>query len=119
MNLALPPAMILCGGIATRLGPLTANTPKSLLVVNDVPFLWHQLKLLRENRITNVVLCIGYLGNLIREYAGDGSRFGVGIQYSEDGPRALGTGGAIKKALPLIGGEFFVLYGDSYLPCDY
>jgi NDP-sugar pyrophosphorylase family protein len=119
MSAALPPAMILCGGAATRLGPLTANIPKSLLLLNDEPFLVHQLRLLRENRIGRVVLCAGHLGGLIREYAGDGSRFGVGIQYSEDGPRPLGTGGAIRKALPLVGDQFFVLYGDSYLPCDY
>jgi NDP-sugar pyrophosphorylase family protein len=119
MSSALPPAIILCGGAATRLGPLTANTPKSLLLINGEPFLAHQLRLLGRHAISNVVLCTGHLGGLIREYAGDGSRFGLAIEYSEDGPRPLGTGGAIRKALPLVGDRFFVLYGDSYLPCDY
>lgn len=119
MNSVVPPAMILCGGAATRLGPLTANTPKSLLLLNGEPFLAHQLRLLRRNCIAKVVLCTGHLGGLIREFAGDGSRFGIGIEYSEDGPRLLGTGGAIRKALPLVDDRFFVLYGDSYLPCDY
>jgi NDP-sugar pyrophosphorylase family protein len=119
MSSRLPPAMILCGGAATRLGPLTANTPKSLLLVNGEPFLAHQLRLLARNSIAKVVLCTGHLGGLIREYAGGGSRFGIEVEYSEDGPRPLGTGGAIRKALPLVGDRFFVLYGDSYLPCDY
>src|SRR5690242_8549740 len=119
MRSRLPPAMILCGGAATRLGPLTANTPKSLLLVNGEPFLSLQLRLLARSSIAKVVLCTGHLGGLIRDYAGDGSRFGIGLEYSEDGLRPLGTGGAIRKALPLVGERFFVLYGDSYLPCDY
>ena len=119
MKSALPPAMILCGGVASRLGPLTANTPKSLLLLNGEPFLAHQLNLLHKNGISQVVLCTGRFSSLIREYAGDGSRFGVQLEYSEDGPVPLGTGGAIRKALPLVGENFFTVYGDSYLPCDY
>ncbi len=119
MSPGLPPAIILCGGIASRLGSLTVNTPKSLLIVHGEPFLAHQLRLLAGNGINKVILSIGFLGGLIRDYAGDGSRFGLEVQYSEDGPVPLGTGGAIRKALPLIGNEFFVLYGDSYLPCNY
>jgi NDP-sugar pyrophosphorylase family protein len=65
------------------------------------------------------VLCVGYRGEEIRDYAGDGSRFGMRLEYSFDGPRLLGTAGAIRQALPLLGGAFFVLYGDSYLTCDY
>lgn len=119
MNSSLPAAIILCGGMATRLGSLTASTPKSLLLVNGEPFLAHQLRLLRAHGIEKAVLCTGYLSGLIREYAGDGSRFHLRIDYSEDGPVPLGTGGAIRKALSLAGDHFFVLYGDSYLPCDY
>ena len=119
MKSDLPPAMILCGGVASRLGPLTANTPKSLLLLNGEPFLAHQLHLLRKNGISKVVLCTGRFSSLIREYAGDGSRFGIELEYSEDGPVPLGTGGAIRKALPLVGDNFFTVYGDSYLPCDY
>jgi N-acetyl-alpha-D-muramate 1-phosphate uridylyltransferase len=65
------------------------------------------------------VLCVGYLGEMIREFAGHGERFGVELEYSFDGPVLRGTGGAIHQALPLLGESFFVLYGDSYLPCDY
>jgi NDP-sugar pyrophosphorylase family protein len=110
---------ILAGGLATRLRPLTDDTPKALIEINGKPFLHHQLTLLRDRGLTRVVLCVGYRDQQIRTYAGDGSRFGLEIEYSSDGPVLLGTGGAIRRALPLLGTEFMVLYGDSYLPCDY
>ncbi len=113
------PLAILAGGMATRLRPLTHSIPKSLIEVNREPFLSHQLKLLRAAGIDRVVLCVGHLGNLIEEFAGDGSRFGLQIEYSNDGPVPLGTAGAIRRALPLLGENFFCLYGDSYLPCDF
>jgi NDP-sugar pyrophosphorylase family protein len=105
--------------LATRLLPVTEEIPKSLIPIGGRPFLAHQLELLRSRGIEDVVLCIGHLGNLIRDFAGDGEAFGLRISYSTDGPQALGTAGAIRKALPLLGSHFFVLYGDSYLPCDY
>ena len=113
------PAAILCGGLATRLYPLTQKIPKSLVEVAGEPFLAHQLRLLRAAGIDHVVLCAGFLGEMLREYAGDGSRFGLRVDYSFDGGKLLGTAGAVRSALPLLGPEFFVLYGDSYLPCDY
>jgi N-acetyl-alpha-D-muramate 1-phosphate uridylyltransferase len=113
------PVAILAGGLATRLRPLTEKIPKSLIEINGEPFLWHQLRLLRSQGIDRVVLCAGYLGELLREYAGDGRAFGLRIHYSFDGPVPLGTAGALKQALPLLDGNFFVLYGDSYLPCDW
>jgi NDP-sugar pyrophosphorylase family protein len=115
----LPPVAIVCGGLATRLGALTAQTPKSLLLVNGTPFLVHQLRLLASREIHDVVLCVGHLGNQILAVAGDGSDFNLSIQYSEDGQTLLGTGGAVRRALPQLSEKFFVLYGDSYLPCDY
>jgi NDP-sugar pyrophosphorylase family protein len=115
----LIPAVILAGGLATRLRPLTERTPKALVDVAGHPFLWHQLKLLRHNGIRHVVLLLGYLGELIQERFGDGSELGVSIQYSFDGPVLLGTAGAIRHALPMLPERFFVLYGDSYLPCNY
>src|SRR5262249_16735820 len=69
--------------------------------------------------IERVVLCVGHLGEMIQKEFGDGARFGVRLDYSFDGDRLLGTGGAVRKALPLLGQTFFVLYGDSYLPTDY
>lgn len=119
MRVAMLPVAILAGGLATRLRPLTETIPKSLVPVAGEPFLAHQLRLLARSGIRRVVLCIGHLGEAIRRFAGDGSRFDLTIQYSEDGPVLLGTAGAVRRALPWLGEEFFVLYGDSYLPCDY
>ena len=113
------PAAILAGGFATRLRPLTERIPKALVEVAGEPFLAHQLRLLADRGLDRVVLCLGYLGQMVRDYAGDGARFGLRVDYSFDGDVPLGTAGAIRKALPLLGGRFFVLYGDSYLPCDY
>jgi len=113
------PVAILAGGLATRLRPITEKIPKSLIPVAGKPFLAHQLELLRSRGLRRAVLCIGYLGELIQREFGDGSAYGVKLDYSFDGPKLLGTGGALKRALPLLGDEFFVLYGDSYLPVAY
>jgi NDP-sugar pyrophosphorylase family protein len=113
------PVAILAGGLATRLRPLTEAIPKSLVEVNGEPFLWHQLRLLRENGIDRVVLCLSHLGEQVRDSVGDGRTFGLHIDYSFDGPTLLGTAGALKRALPLLGESFFILYGDSYLPIDW
>jgi NDP-sugar pyrophosphorylase family protein len=112
-------AAILMGGIATRLRPVTEKIPKALLDINGEPFLAHQLRLLHSRGIRRIVCCVGFLGEMIREFAGDGSRFGVELKYSFDGAKLRGTAGAIHQALPLLEGRFFVIYGDSYLPCDY
>jgi hypothetical protein len=112
---AIFPAAILAGGLGTRLYPLTERLPKALIEINGEPFLAHQLRLLRTRGIERVVLCIGQHGERIREYAGDGTRFGLAIDYSPDGPALLGTAGALRNALPLLGDAFFVVYGDSYL----
>lgn len=110
---------ILAGGQATRLRPMTEAIPKSLLELNGEPFVVHQLRLLRSKGITRVVLCVGHLGALIERSIGNGQAFGVQVDYSFDGPLLLGTAGAIKNALPQLGDAFFVMYGDSYLLCDY
>ena len=113
------PVAILAGGLATRLGPLTKQTPKCLLEVSGRPFIHHQLRQLRDQRVRRVVLCLGYLGEQVEEAVGDGSAFGLEVAYSFDGPELRGTAGAIRRALPLLGNAFFVLYGDSYLECRY
>jgi NDP-sugar pyrophosphorylase family protein len=113
------PVVILAGGLATRLRPLTERIPKALVEVAGRPFLEHQIELLKRNSIEEVVLCVGYLGEMIEQRYGDGEILGVRIAYSYDGPKLLGTGGAIKKSLPLLPDAFFLLYGDSYLPVDY
>ena len=116
---ALFPVAILAGGLATRMHPVTQTIPKSLIEVAGRPFIEHQLELLRAEGIQNVVLCVGYLGEMIEAHIGDGSRFGLSVRYSFDGEKLLGTGGALRRALPLLGDDFFVLYGDSYLEIDY
>ncbi len=113
------PVAILAGGLATRMRPLTETIPKALLNVANEPFIFHQLRLLRRNEIQDVVLCVGYLGEQIKAVVGDGSSFGMNVTYSSDWPELRGTGGALKKALPLLGEHFMVLYGDSYLDIPY
>ena len=113
------PVAILAGGLATRLRPITEKIPKSLVPVAGKPFLAHQLKLLQAQGLRRVVLCVGYLGEMVQREFGDGTTCGVRLDYAFDGPTLLGTGGAIKRALPLLGEEFFVLYGDSYLPTEH
>jgi N-acetyl-alpha-D-muramate 1-phosphate uridylyltransferase len=115
----LYPVVILAGGLATRLRPITEKIPKALVEVGGQPFIAHQLNLLKSHEIQFVIISAWYKGEMIREFAGDGKRFGMNIQYVFDGDKPLGTGGAIRKALPLLDKPFFVLYGDSYLPCNY
>lgn len=111
--------VILAGGLATRLRPLTEKIPKSLIRVAGRPFIEWQLDYLAHQGVNRVVLCTGYLGEQIESVVNDGSRFGLEVLYSPDGPVLLGTGGALKQALPRLGEEFFVLYGDSFLPVDF
>jgi len=113
------PAMILAGGLATRLRPLTETIPKSLVEVAGHPILWHQLQLLKRHGIRRAVLAVAHFGEQIQNRYGDGAQLGIQLDYSFDGPTLLGTAGAIRKALKLLPERFFVLYGDSYLTCDY
>jgi NDP-sugar pyrophosphorylase family protein len=113
------PVAILAGGLATRLRPITDRIPKALIELHGEPFIAHQLRLLRTRGIRRVVLCLGYLGEMVRQFVADGQAFDLAVEYSFDGPVLRGTAGAIHKALPLLGNAFFVLYGDSWLPCDY
>lgn len=113
------PVALLAGGMATRLRPITEKIPKLLVEVAGEPFFSHQLRLLKAAGLHRIVLCAGYLGEMIVDQYGDGSAWGVQIEYSFDGPNLLGTGGALIQALPKLGEAFYVLYGDSYLPIDY
>ncbi len=117
--MTLPPIAILAGGLATRLRPITTTIPKAMVEVAGEPFIAHQLRLLRRENAQTVVLCLGYLGEQVAEFVGDGRRFGLDVRYSFDGDRLLGTGGALRKALPMLGSAFLILYGDSYLDLAY
>ena len=113
------PVAILAGGLGTRLGPLSHETPKCLIEVAGRPFIHHQLRQLHSQGIRRVVLCLGHFGDQVMDSVGDGSAFDLEVAYSFDGPNLRGTAGAIKSALPRLGEAFFVLYGDSYLDCNY
>jgi NDP-sugar pyrophosphorylase family protein len=107
------PIAILAGGLATRLRPVTETIPKSMVPVSGRPFLEHQVEYLRRQGLRRIVVCAGHLGEQIQHYFGDT------LEYSFDGDKPLGTAGALRKALPLLGKEFFVIYGDSYLPTNF
>jgi MurNAc alpha-1-phosphate uridylyltransferase len=110
---------ILAGGLATRLRPITSTIPKALVEVAGKPFIIWQLAYLRAQGVRKVVLCVGYLGEMIERLVGTGESYGLQISYSYDGAKLLGTGGALKMALPMLGDRFFVLYGDSFLPVHF
>ena len=113
------PVVIIAGGLATRLRPITHTIPKSMVEVAGKPFIDHQLALLHRAGLRRIVLCIGHLGEQLRDHLGDGSSLGMEVEYSEDGETLVGTGGALRRALPLLGEACCVLYGDSYLDVDY
>ena len=112
-------AVILAGGLGTRLGSLAKEIPKSMICIKGAPFLEYQLDFLKKGGIDDVILCTGHLGIQIEEYFGDGSKFGVHIRYSHENKKLLGTAGALKKAEYLLEDIFFTIYGDSYLAVDY
>lgn len=113
-----PPIAVLAGGLATRMRPLTETVPKSMLEVADEPFIAHQLRLFKRQGLARVVLCLGHLGAMVEDFVGDGSAFGLSVSSSFDGDRLLGTAGALKKAAPMLGDVFWVVYGDAYLDVD-
>jgi NDP-sugar pyrophosphorylase family protein len=119
MDIASVPVALLVGGMATRLRPITETIPKAMVEVAGRPFIDHQLDLLRRNGIRRVVMCLGYRGQQLERHVGDGSARGMQIRYAYDGEKLMGTGGAIRRALDLLGDVFWVMYGDSYMDIDY
>jgi NDP-sugar pyrophosphorylase family protein len=113
------PVVILAGGLATRLYPVTQTIPKALIPINGRPFINHQLALLKEKGVTQVILCVGNLGSMIEKFVGDGTQWELEVLYSYDGDVLLGTGGAIKKASGILPEVFMILYGDSYLDINF
>jgi N-acetyl-alpha-D-muramate 1-phosphate uridylyltransferase len=111
-------AVVLAGGLATRMRPLTETLPKSLLLVAGRPFVDWQLERLVACGIRDVVMCVAHLGDQIRDHVGDGARLGIQVAWSTE-PQLLGTAGALRHALSLLAPTFLVTYGDSYLPFDY
>src|ERR1700730_13672173 len=113
------PVAILAGGLATRLHPITETIPKALVDVAGTPFVLRQLDYLRRQGVGRGVLCVVLRGEKSEAVVGDGSASGLSVSYSQDWPNLMGTGGALKQALPLLDSQFLVLYGDSYLPIDF
>jgi NDP-sugar pyrophosphorylase family protein len=113
------PVALLAGGMATRLRPITETIPKAMVEVAGRPFIDHQLDLLHRNGIRRVVMCLGYRGQQLEQHVGDGGARGMEIRYAYDGEKLMGTGGAIRRALHLLGDVFWVMYGDSYMDIDY
>ncbi|MFN5062513.1 MAG: sugar phosphate nucleotidyltransferase [Pseudomonadota bacterium] len=113
------PVVVLAGGQATRLRPITETIPKCLVEVQGVPFIDIQLRQLAGQGVRRVFLLVGYLGEMVRQHVGTGERYGLSVTVVQDGPKLLGTAGSIKAARSLLPPMFFVLYGDSYLRCSY
>lgn len=110
--------VVLAGGLATRLGSQSEVMPKSLMTIHNMPFVDYQLKLLYQQGIREVIFCVGHLGEMIENHVGNGQKYGMSIKFFYDGEPLKGTAGAIKHILPWLPENFFVIYGDCYLPCD-
>ena len=113
------PVAILAGGLGTRLGDETLNKAKILIDIAGKPFISRQLNYLSDQGIKDIVICVGHQGHQIKDYIGNGSKYNLKVSYSEDGDQLLGTGGSIKKACKILDKNFFILYGDSFLPIDF
>jgi NDP-sugar pyrophosphorylase family protein len=111
-------AVILAGGLGTRLRPVTESIPKPMVTVAGRPYLQLQLEELARQDIRDIVLLTGYLGERIEEYFGGGAALGISLRYSRE-PNPLGTAGALRLAAALLDESFLLIYGDSYLPIDY
>jgi NDP-sugar pyrophosphorylase family protein len=111
-------ALILAGGLGTRLRPLVSDRPKPMAQVEGKPFLEYQIEQLRAQGFKDLVLCIGHLAHHVQDYFGDGRDWGVRIDYVVE-TELLDTAGAIKNAQRFIEDTFLVLNGDSYLEVDF
>jgi NDP-sugar pyrophosphorylase family protein len=113
--------VILAGGLATRMRPLTETIPKALIVARGRPFIDYQLEWLAQVGVTEVVLSVGYRGEMLQEYVGDGSRWHIPVRFVDEGKDLRGTAGALRLALDVgaLHEEFLLTYGDSFLPIDF
>ncbi|MDQ2077588.1 N-acetylmuramate alpha-1-phosphate uridylyltransferase MurU [Marinimicrobium sp. ABcell2] len=110
--------MILAAGLGKRMRPLTDDTPKPLLKLAGKPLLQYHLESLAASGVREVIINLAYLGDHIRAFVGDGSRFGIQVTYSPE-PEPLETGGAIAHALPLLGeAPFLLINGDVWTDYD-
>ena len=111
---------VLAGGLGTRLGRLVKNTPKAMIPIRGRPFIHYKLEELQSQGAKKAVLCVGHMSDQIIQFVGDGSAWGLSVNYSQDTRSLLGTGGALANALETFPQEnFYVVYGDSVLDFDY
>lgn len=111
-------ALVLAGGLGTRLRPLKLKVPKPMAEVASKPFLEHLLKALKDGGVRDIVLLVGYKKRAIEDYFGDGKKWGMNIRYSREG-KLLGTGGALKNAEKFVSGrDFLLLNGDTSCEID-
>ena len=110
-------AVILAGGLGTRLQPYTTFLPKPMLPLGEKPLLEHLIEWLRRNKVDEIVLCVSYLRKTIEDYFEDGSRFGVKIEYAV-ADKPLATAGQLKTAESLVNETFVCVYGDSVFNFD-
>ena len=111
--------LIICGGLGTRLYPITKNLPKSLIEINNRPFIYWQLKYIEQQGFKDIHLCLGNMGEMVEEAVKKFKLINLNITFSYDGDKLLGTGGAIVNALSNVTDDLFIQYGDSYLPVNY
>jgi mannose-1-phosphate guanylyltransferase / phosphomannomutase len=111
-------AVLMAGGSGTRLRPLTCELPKPMVPAIDRPIAEHIINLLKRHAITEVIITLHYLPEVIQNYFGDGSEFGVKIHYAIEAERALGTAGCVKNVEEILGGTFLVISGDSLTDID-
>lgn len=112
--------IILAGGLGSRISSLTYRIPKAMIPIGGHPFIHYQLSWLAKSGIQEVILCIGYLGEMIQNYVKDGGNWGIQVQYVDEGSELKGTGGALRLAYDygLLKDQFLLTYGDSFLPCQ-
>lgn len=114
-NIMIKQAVILAGGLGMRLRPLTLKTPKPMLPIHNKPFLEYLLEIVRENGLSEVILLVGFRHEKIKDYFGDGKKFGLKIKYSYS-PITADTGTRLRNAYKLLDHHFLLLYGDNIWP---
>jgi len=111
--------VIVAGGLATRMLPITEEIPKCLVDINGKPLIQHQLEFFKSKGYTEFIFCVAHLADKVKEYFGNGSEFGIKIQYVQETKELMGTAGSVKLAEPLIiEPEFIVYYGDNLTSMD-
>ena len=111
--------VVFMGGLGTRLGVAYRDAPKSMVDVHGKPFFHYPLQVLKRQGFRRFVFCVGFKADPIQKYFEDGKKYQIQIRYVHDGEQPVGTGGALKRALPLLDENVMAIYGDSYIDFEY